>query len=144
MVARVGPCTPQSWILDIAKKLGILLIWNLDIGYYPLKMGYRDMGFTEIGISRHWFHYNYLFLPPLARQVEDINVLKSGYWDIGPPGAGPSYCPQAEHLKCFFSCPSSTRWTLPRSWMQQVCLRKNENCTLIKLNEPFRETMGAI
>ena len=25
-VTLVGPCTPQNWILDIAKKLGILII----------------------------------------------------------------------------------------------------------------------
>ncbi len=30
-------------------------------------------------------HHNYPFLPPLSQQVEDINILKSGYRDIGPP-----------------------------------------------------------
>ena len=85
LLRTLGPCTPQNWILDIAKKQGVLLIWNLDIGYNPLKM-------TSLKYWVHWnldivtlFHHSYPFFPPLARQVEDTNFLKSGYRDIGPP-----------------------------------------------------------
>ncbi len=62
----IGPCTPQNWTFDIAKRQGILLFWNLDIWYYPLKMGCKDIGFTEMWILGH----SYQFLPPLVRQVE--------------------------------------------------------------------------
>ena len=82
---------PSNLDIGYCKKVGDIGIWNLDIEYYPLKMGYQDIGFTEIWILGHWFHHNYPFFPPLVRPVEDTNVLKSGYRDIGPPGAGPWY-----------------------------------------------------
>ena len=42
--------------------------------------------------SKNWTYLTHnLFLPPVARQVEETNFLESGYWDIRPPGAGRYY-----------------------------------------------------
>ncbi len=78
-------------------------------------MGYYDIGFTEIWISGHWFHLSYQFFPPLARQVEDTNFLKSGYRDIGPPPVqGPRYWGEHPFLALGSDQTPDTNQTLPQ------------------------------
>ena len=82
---------------------------------------------TGIWILGHWFHYNYLFLPPLAWNVEDTAFLKSGYRDIGPPGAGPYPQVQQNHghmvtIKDAATIDTNTRSCPPESRKLDFCV----------------------
>ncbi len=62
---------------------------TLKSGYWTLPTEYGILGYWTPGIWILWhcLHGNYPF-------SELTNFLKSGYWDIWPPGAGPSFFTQ--------------------------------------------------
>ena len=82
--------TKTSFILDATLWPYTCLIVGILVYWIPV-----------ICILWHWLHRNYPFLLPLALHMTDTNFLKSGCWDIGPPGAGSLHCQGVDFLTVF-------------------------------------------